>query len=122
MHLLHRLARGILNSASDSMVENDDFLDAREPLLEHMLDLGVVAVSYGFLIGKGLLFGGTAIYGEARIFGREFVFAAADVVDGALIVSELEGGPGSIDLHNGSVLVLNSALSDYIKKTPSVVL
>jgi len=104
------------------MVENDDFLDAREPLLEHMLDLGVVAVSYGFLIGKGLLFGGTAIYGEARIFGREFVFAAADVVDGALIVSELEGGPGSIDLHNGSVLVLNSALSDYIKKTPSVVL
>lgn len=97
MDLLHGLARSVLDSAADRVVEDVDFFDAGQALAEHVFYFLVVAIADRGVVCEGLFFGGCVVDGEARVVGGETCLVVTDVVDGSLVVSHLKGHAGTVD-------------------------
>lgn len=73
------------------MVENHDFLDLpRQPASQHLLDLGVIAVSDIGVICEDLFSGGVVVDRKTGVLGGELIFLASKGCYVAFVVRELK--------------------------------
>ncbi|KAI6758438.1 hypothetical protein HG530_010678 [Fusarium avenaceum] len=101
--LLHWLSRAGLLAPADGVIEDDNFLDGRDPFFEQCLDFSIIAISYSRVVGKLGLFGGSFEDVEAREVHVEGGDGGgvADVDNIALLMGAFKGSSVHIDFGPG---------------------